>query len=271
MSFNRIALIVLLAAQPAFAQVVSYEGTDFPEQSGWNESSFCGPLRWLDNGWLHYELVVCPGTEPPIGQRQTFTQALSESSMGQNLFFEWVVQTDGDRSEIVGTAPIAFVLASSSTGVSYHFTVAKDQIRFIRGNFNPVFYVDLQSGVPHTHRLELSGSDSYSWYVDGLLLDSGMPDASISFSDAVIQWRTRSWQLPNDTQWNYIRYGTIPQPNSGDFDSNGLVDFQDLYFFVDGLLGPDYDAAGPGCKWADMNNDGVANGADIATFTAAML
>jgi hypothetical protein len=32
-----------------------------------------------------------------------------------------------------------------------------------------------------------------------------------------------------------------------------------------------HDAAGPGCKWADMNADGVANGADIQLFVNMML
>ena len=42
-----------------------------------------------------------------------------------------------------------------------------------------------------------------------------------------------------------------------------------MLFRSDCLLGPD--AAGPGCQWADMNNDGTVNGNDIQLFADAML
>lgn len=53
------------------------------------------------------------------------------------------------------------------------------------------------------------------------------------------------------------------------FNSNDLFDLQDICFFVDCLHRPDTDAAGPSCKWADMNADGTAYGDDIAQLTAA--
>ncbi|MBI5764095.1 MAG: hypothetical protein HZA51_11275 [Planctomycetes bacterium] len=79
------------------------------------------------------------------------------------------------------------------------------------------------------------------------------------------------WNTPSINIWDYVRYGVIPQEHSGDFNNNGTIDDTDLYYFVDCLLGPDYDAAGPGCKWADLNADGKADAADIQAFANAML
>jgi len=71
--------------------------------------------------------------------------------------------------------------------------------------------------------------------------------------------------LESTTRWDYIRYGTIPDDASGDFDSDGDVDADDAYFFVDCLLGPG--SLWPGCAWADMNADGD----DVQAFVDAML
>ncbi len=79
------------------------------------------------------------------------------------------------------------------------------------------------------------------------------------------------WNTPSINEWDYVRYGVIPQNGSGDFNNNGTIDDTDLYYFVDCLLGPATDAAGPGCKWADLNADGTANAADIQAFANAMM
>lgn len=79
------------------------------------------------------------------------------------------------------------------------------------------------------------------------------------------------WNTPSINFWDYVRYGVIPPEHSGDFNNNGAIDDTDLYYFVDCLLGPDYDDAGPGCTWADMNADGKADAADIQAFSTAML
>ena len=86
-----------------------------------------------------------------------------------------------------------------------------------------------------------------------------------------MEWVARYYNDEQTARWDYVRYGVIPADHSGDFDSNGIVDQSDLYFFVDCLLAPDYDAAGPGCRWADMNGDGKADGADVQLFVRAML
>jgi len=134
-----------------------------------------------------------------------------------------------------------------------------------------IMFVDIEPWVMHTYRVELQSEQLYSFYIDGELIDSGVPIGPYPVSGSILKWGARHYQYEQFVHWDYLRYGVIPVDHSGDFDSNGVVDDVDLYFFVDCLLGPDYDAAGPGCVFADMNEDGVADGRDIPDYIDAML
>lgn len=73
--------------------------------------------------------------------------------------------------------------------------------------------------------------------------------------------------LPNVTQWDYVRYGTIPNDASGDFNSDEQVDAEDLYHFQECLT---TEAGGwAGCAWADMDGAGSTDCADWALFLKA--
>jgi len=262
-------LVVLLAAATARGGVFSYESGSLPLESGWQLlSEFCNPQEWLLDGCLFHHVDSCPGVPAPGGQQIGYTRSLADFDGETQFFVEWRVMTDGPKSEFTGVSP-ASVSAWSFGDVNYLFVIARDQAKLNRDNFLPIVFVDIEPDVPHTYRLELYGDAVYIWFIDGQVVDSGVPEGPYPSFFPAMNWRTKSWLFPNTTQWDYIRYGTIPQPGSGDFDSNGLVDQTDVYFFLDCLLGPD--AAGPGCRWADMNNDGAADGADISLFVGAML
>ncbi len=262
---------VVVLAVPVLAEVVSYEATAFPETQGWDRSTFCTPTRWLDGGYLFQQLDAPGECGPgPGGDRDTYSRSLSEFDGAETFFVEWRVQTDGENSEFVGQAPVVLSCASFGS-VNYIFTIARDLAKLNRDNLLPIVFVEIAPGVSHTHRLELFGDALYVWYIDGEVVDSGIPEGPYPSFFPAIAFRGRSWWLPNETRWEYVRWGTISAPASGDFDSDGVVDQTDIYFFVDCLLGPDYDASGPGCAWCDMNQDGVSNGKDIPLFVDAML
>ena len=269
--WNSVVLISLSGAQVR-AAVIAYEGDGFPEQMApaWERSTYCSPVRWIEQSWLIQQLDA-PGecNPPPGGDLDRYLASLAPFTNAPSFFVEWRIQTDGDRSEIPFTAPSSLVLGGSGP-VGYHFTIARDQIRFIRDNFAPVLYIEIAPDQAHTYRLELYGITAYAWYVDGDMIDSGVPEGQFpSAVSDVLSMRAKSQSLPNTTRWDYIRFGSIPQPASGDFDSSGAVDANDVYFFLDCLLGPD--SAGPGCRWADMNNDGTVNGGDVQLFAALLL
>jgi hypothetical protein len=135
-----------------------------------------------------------------------------------------------------------------------------------RDNTLPIVFVDIEPGVPHTHRLELRGDESYTWYIDGEIVDSGIPEGSFPTFNPNVNLRAKASWLPNSTRWNYVRWGTIPE-YEGDFNSDGQVDFYDLYFFQECLT---TEAGGwRGCAWADMNFDGDTDCDDWTLFLKA--
>ena len=155
-------------------------------------------------------------------------------------------------------------------GIHYHFTIADDQVRFLRDPSVPIVWVDIEAGVPHTYRLELYGLELYVWCIDGEVVDSGVPEGPYPTSDSFIVFGAKAAGRPTTTRWDYIRYGTIPDDGSGDFDSDGDRDLRDFYFFEECLRngGSGTDAA-PSCTWADMDADGDADLLDFAEFQAA--
>ncbi len=267
----RLFLVSTVLVNPSFSQVVFYEAATHPTEEGWSyTTNYCDPSESLENGWLVHHVEMCPNDPPPGGQQIGYTRTPADFTGLSPLFWQFRLITDGPSSEFPGVAPCSFSVASQC-GVNYLFVISADKAWLDRDNFLPQIIIDITPGLPHTHRLELFSDQQYIWYIDGQVVDAGVPEGVYPCLNPAINFRTKANNVPNTTKWDYIRYGIIPADASGDFDSDGDVDETDAYFFVDCLLGPDYDASGPGCEWADMNADGIADGKDISLFVDAML
>ena len=140
------ALIVLVAAGvPGFAQVVSYEAESFPEDSrdSWVRLDTVFPAdRWLSDGWFVQAPVVlkCP---PFICLSQDhYRRELADQAGDQTdetgWFMEWHMITNGPQA--FGAVAPASIVASGFTGILYHFTIAKDRVRLIRGAQFPIVF-----------------------------------------------------------------------------------------------------------------------------------
>jgi hypothetical protein len=226
----------------------------------------------LSDGWFVQQVGPCDGVDPPGGQQESFTRPLDPLAGIEEFFIEWRIQTTGDRSEMIGVAPASLV-AGGSLGISYHFTIARDQVRLIRDNFLPIVFAELQPDAAHTYRVELYGSKSYVWSIDGQVIDFGVPEGPFPVPGSVLQWRSKSWFLSSTTRWDYVRFGRVPEDGSGDYNSNGVVTLDDFYFFHECLTnvrpgikgGPGQDS-GPGCRFADFNADSSTDLSDFAEF-----
>jgi hypothetical protein len=262
----RDALVLLALGTSAIAQVATYEGSVFPEEEDWLRVGTFDADRSIVDG----SLVIAADLgvwEPLPGGEQDFYKRWIPEFEGAPFFVEWRCKTDAPRSEIGGVG--GSTINSVGGGVSYHVTMADDQVRLRRDNSIPWLYLDIAPGVFHTHRVESYGDYLYVYYIDGVEFDSGVPEGAFPNADARIIWGAKMWMTPSTNHWDYVRYGTIPEPGSGDYDSDGDVDDADLAAFHDCLLGPD--AAGPGCSWADMDGNGITDGQDIGLFVDALL
>ncbi len=256
---------VLMLVGETPAQVVSYEGTSFPETESWERSTFCTPERLLAQGWLVQQVEPLECFDPPSGDRDSYVRSLSDFDGSGTFFVEWRVEADGPASEIPWGAPSALAVGSLGP-VHYTFFIARDLAKLNRDNLLPIVFVQLAPGVPHTHRLELYGNKLYTWYIDGQAVDAGIPEGAFPSNTPSITWRARSAYVESVVRWDYIRYGVIPQDGSGDFNSDSLVDHQDYYFFHECLHRTAEIPDDPGCRWADMDASGAVDLLDFADF-----
>ncbi|RJP38785.1 MAG: hypothetical protein C4547_04050 [Phycisphaerales bacterium] len=273
---RRTALVsLLLLPIHVKAQVDTYECDALPEPPGWEVlSRVCDPETWLEDGWYH-QRVDHRSCEPPGGGRESFVRSLAEY-LGKTRFFAEVrLGSDGPRSEIPGGGPGAFALGSNGI-VNYTFFIADDQAKLNRDNRFPIIFVDIEPGVPHTHRIESYDDDLYVWYIDGEIVDSGIPEGPFPSFQPSITWVGRAWYADNEVHWDYIRYGVIPDEGSSDFDSDEDVDLRDARYFAEcldvgwggGAGGPGADAT-PGCRWADADGDTDVDLRDFGAFQNA--
>lgn len=252
-----------------YAALFYFECNSAPTADGWTLfQAYCAPTEFVENGWLVHSVGACETSPPPGGQQLDYQRSLEPFENAPTFFLECRVQSDGDRSELPWGGPAKVALASFGP-VNYRLSISRDLIELNRNNLLPVIQKEVDPARPHTLRIELPDAATYRWYVDGELIDAGVSEGLYPADEPFIAFRSKSAFLPSTNRWDYIRYGTIPTEGSGDFDSNGMVDSNDVYFFLDCLLGPD--SAGPGCRWADMNHDGATNAADIQQFAAALI
>jgi len=178
----------------------------------------------------------------------------------------------GDQAEMQNGAP-GGLAAFNAFGNLYHIVFASDLVKLSGDSDLPIFFVDLEPGVPHTIRVEVINDPPpsvFRWYIDSNLIHEGPADGVFPSSDARITWVGRTWQQPTLNEWHYIRTGDIPLSASGDFNSDGEVDQDDHFYFSECIdRGFEGEPAIPSCDWADFNADDVVNCDDAPAFEAA--
>ena len=210
MSVRSTVVIALALVSPVLGGVYSYECDSFPSDAGWETiSEWCGASQWVEDGQLFQDVDFCPGYDPPQGQQFDYSHTQAPYLGHSAFFMEWVVQTDGDRSEISYVAPVS---VSASNGGSYSFQtiIASDYVKFARDFDVSIIFTDITLGVPHTYRIELYGDQLYRWYIDHDLIDSGVPEGNYLTSNPRLLFRAKAKFVESTAVWDYIRWGISP-------------------------------------------------------------
>lgn len=271
-----LSLFASVFGRPLRADVVAYECDQFPSAFGWEDGViWCDPDLSIEEGWLVYrDLHLCEGYPPPNGQQAFYVRPLDDFIGVPSFFAQWVVETTAPRSEIPWAGGAAFGLGSYGL-TGYSFYIARDQVKLNRDNRLPIIFVDIAPGTPHTYRLELYEGQQYIWYIDGQVVDSGVPEGPYPANDQpLIVWGARSAYFPNTTRWDYIRFGTIPPGERGDVNCDGRINNFDIDPFVLALSDATaYASEHPACdiNTADANADGQVNNFDIDGFVACLV
>ncbi len=168
------AVLVLALANASLADVYLYEASVPPVDAGWELiQNWCGAQEWIEEGDLYHHVELCPPWSN--GQQLSYLHPIEHGSTTGEWFAEWRMVTDGISEEIPAVAP-ASVVVSDANALLYHFTIADDRVRFLRGSGLPTVFFDIEPGI-HTFRLELYGADLdeiYLFFIDGQLLSSGV-------------------------------------------------------------------------------------------------
>ena len=210
---------LVLAVLPglATADTVTYHGDVFPEEVGWERrlADTFGAERSLNNGWLLQFVDLPAGWPGPMGNAEFYRRSLEDFAGAEAFFLEWRVETDApryilDRSGV----PVVVSLGGTSTA-HYHTTITDTRVQLFRDTAIPLAFVDIAPGEPHTYRLELRGSESYAWFVDGVVVDTGVPEGTYPNPDSTCVWGVRRHSVNATTRWDYVSYGVIPEPATG--------------------------------------------------------
>jgi len=210
-----VGIAAALLGQIALGGTVSFEGNSYPEDEGWVRSDrLYRSDRHLSDGWFVQTPRIVETNGFDHGQDDFYVHALASFADANTFFLEWRMDTTGLREEMFDVAPAVIVLGGIS-GVNYHITIARDQVLFRRDPRLPSVWVDIAPGVPHDYRLELYGAELYELYIDGSLIDAGVPEGAYPTEDSRATFGARSTYVDSVTRWDYIRFGTIPEPATG--------------------------------------------------------
>ena len=211
-----LVLFCLSASTVALADAapVFFEGDCFPEEIGFERFEWHKPDRWNDDGWLIQEIEVGDGSGGPYdGQGDTYHYDLGAYA-GSPFFIEWRMITNAPEEEIDPNNGAAGVILVGGS-VTYYCRMSRSLAKIFRSVPDSTHYFEISPDVAHTYRLEVRGDEYYSFAIDDVIVDDGLPEAIWPTPNALLSFGSRYYLNEHITQWDYVRFGSIPEPGNG--------------------------------------------------------
>jgi hypothetical protein len=194
-------------ALPALAEPywVTWEGTDYPENEGWERRvNGVGPaIRTLHDGIMTMDGLA----DLQIDDYYRMERQLNPEA-GEEFVMQWRLRVVGVDGFPPAYDPGAAVWSDDDWTVSLLFGTD-----FIH-SFHEAWYFPIEPMVFHALEFRSSDMRSYDLYLDGLLIHVG-PFWEPTFDRSRVHWGDRARGSASLTDWDYFRFGIVPEPNSG--------------------------------------------------------
>jgi hypothetical protein len=242
---------------------IAWEGNDpndWPENSGWTRCyNPPGANRTLEDGILTYDSI-----DPQIyDYYERYRTGALDPTPGTVFMMEWRLFV---QSVTEWTDPAVGVQSDEAWSLGYTFG-----LDFIDSAHEYVT-IPFAPGVFHDYTLISADMRGYELYIDGVLAREGW--FAKRFIKSRVGWGDSVQGVASIHHWDYFRCGVVPEPQTGDVNCDGFVDFGDINPFVEALTDPDeYQGTYPGCppENADINADGSVDFGDINPFVDLLL
>jgi hypothetical protein len=189
----------LVQAEPFW---ISYDAAcgQFPEEVGWTRHTHeGGAVRSISDGVLTLDSTASSMIWDYYGMDRSIAPG-----PGETFAAEWRVCVAEQSGYGESLAAIG-----ADSGADVLFDYWMDHVRSMAEGWS----VPIAPGVFHTYRLESADLDTYSFWIDGSYVRSGVftgPGPAtpfVSFGDGSYGAGTLSL-----TQWGYFRFGVVPEP-----------------------------------------------------------
>ena len=188
---------------------IAYEGNDFPENVGWDRhwgvhvppgDPNSVPERSIEDG------VFVLDTTCDIWLNDYYQIERSiDPAAGELFVAEWRVAVD----ELLVYWDAGIVIARDEPPGHVAFRFGTDSVLISTEDLE----FELGSGF-HSFRLESPDLDEYDLYVDGGLLHQGTFESE-SLLESYVAFGNGAHGASSLSRWDYVRFGTIPEPSSG--------------------------------------------------------
>jgi hypothetical protein len=188
---------------------VAWEGDDFPENQGWTREH--GPngaeaVRTLQDG-----VMTLDGSQNPGGEYDGSTMHPLQGihlGAGEAFAAEWRLRVESvDNPQYPWDIDVGLV-TDDGWGVAFTFST-----QAVRGLYELNWYVPFAQGEWHAFVLQSDDLRGYTLRMDGLVVREGywthvVPGAYVAWGDSVNV-------LSSVSQWDYVRFGVVPEPHGG--------------------------------------------------------
>jgi hypothetical protein len=199
-----LGMLLATAAARASPYWIEYEpgSGHFPEEEGWSRyASYGGDQRWLGDGWL-----VMDGMGDARIQdyyRMSMSGALDPGS-GEEFVIQWRIRIDELQWY---HDPGVVVCSDEKWAVSFVMSLNGIERVFEEGVSAP-----FEPGVPHAFELRSADMRSYVLSIDDVPAIYGSFWLSLTASRVV--WGDIVSGGASLAQWDYLRFGVVPECNS---------------------------------------------------------